>query len=89
MPIHGICIYSCCSLPAQLTGHLCGYKWMTCAPERITFSVSPLSCDVDQMYRPQSIAQILYARALGENAEGPIGAQGWVGCGEIIGDIGG
>eukprot|EP00435_Cladocopium_sp_Y103_P009768 s2772_g2.t1 len=41
-------------------GHLCGYKWMTCAPERITFSVVPLNCEPDQMYRPQSIAQILY-----------------------------
>lgn len=40
--------------------HLCGYKWMTCAPEHITFTVSPLSCEPDQMYRPQSIAQILY-----------------------------
>ena len=49
------------SPPLAVWGQLCGYKWMTCAPARITFSVAPLSCDVEPMYRPRSIAQILYA----------------------------
>ncbi|CAK9012329.1 unnamed protein product [Durusdinium trenchii] len=40
--------------------HLCGYKWMTCVPQRFTFSISPLNCEPDQMYRPQTIAAILY-----------------------------
>lgn len=40
--------------------YLCNYKWMTCAPERITFSIQSLSCEPNQMYQPQTIAQILY-----------------------------
>ncbi len=44
----------------NVPGHLCSYKWMTCAPERITFSIQSLSCEPNQMYQPQTIAQILY-----------------------------
>ncbi|CAJ1393876.1 unnamed protein product [Effrenium voratum] len=40
--------------------YLCNFKWMTCAPEEMTFSIHPLSCEPDPMYRPQSIAEIVF-----------------------------
>lgn len=43
------------------SGWLCGSQWMTCEPDRITFTVSALSCKPSPMYRPRTLGTILEA----------------------------
>jgi len=41
---------------------LCGYNWMTCVPEEITFSAHKvLECTPAEMYRPRSIKAIAFS----------------------------
>jgi len=44
---------------------LCGYQWMTCMPDKITFRLSTLTCTPAPMYHDRSIAAIAEALPFG------------------------